>query len=77
MIKPRILKTNPRYQNYLNFLTIYCPAFWWGFSFINEEVFQCRTVVFIIYHNLLEVTIEQAEKAGYEPCEVCIGDNHN
>lgn len=47
-----------------------CPAFWWGFSFINEEVFQCRTVVFIIYHNLLEVTIVQAEKAGYEPCEI-------
>ena len=23
--------------------------------------------------NLLEVSVEQAEKAGYEPCEVCIG----
>ena len=24
--------------------------------------------------NLLEVSVEQAEKVGYEPCKICIGE---
>lgn len=62
-------------------------------SITSSESDYINTVVYITeygtkYHidgcryikgkdNLLEVTIEQAEKAGYEPCEICFGDNHD